>query len=1675
MKKNSNILIQLASTLLFFVLTVLSVIIFLKLFPPKDYEIPAERFKDFNSSAMLTALGTNEISSKFHHITEMGSRSPGQKGHKEFAAFIEQAYNNAGLEVLLQEHYTPFPLCENPAIFLDNKKTDVNLYPLPPNHLQPMVTGTDGLTGELFLIDEKEINSAKTFRDKIALIDYSRPRPAAMGNAINNYAAMGFKAVLISHPEGISELQWKNLNEMNMQIPVNYISAVADENIFDYLGKEITLKLDTEFKNISSTNILGILRAETPNREAIVIPVSYDGFTVLPDLNSGSFNALQTAIQLQVLKGIQEYNKNTFKRDVIFIATAGDMIGRDSQNEVLRTIGRNGEGSFRRKHLLEKQSANNNKLLELEKILESFKNEKFCVDISETEQELSSYNSELKKFFTEQFKYVLRTYVFKQSEILTLAKAEFAKQLVPDLESPEYKRFINAKRHFDEVNELSSYPINKLLLVIKDNKNIFNNFHARMFARIEQLYDYHKDMNKRLEQNIAINDALSSYDNLIVFAPSFAVKDEVENTETISFSGGREIEHDYSAYSMRDIIQDAIFDLSLEEEVNIMFGGKKHGDDIVKNISSLPLHSKFWSKLSYPAFSIVSIGADYDKYSYPIYIDYTKQLNSIEKTLQVFGQTFLSLIYGNGHFEKLKYQTLKDVDGYVYAAGIGTSVVPNFPLENALVTRKLNTQREKIIDNNAGYSSINFFFTNPYGYYSKEMILSLFIGWNYSPEAALFDDNGLIYFYKDEGQIAQRVYKSMNLQNNLDNVNIVLYRGSPVAILDRINPQTLKPYSDAAFISKHGLEGFQNHRRFNRDEGILNFIKPDERFFVEFKSGSAENELVLNTRAFMLGIPPNFVGSKDKDIDGYGYLPLENRILYSVPSEIARSMSFINDRRINLQDKYGMVDEMTESFHEKAIDQLHKSYSNDLPYLVRNHAADQSVTYNTLNHPIIRNSISEAIIGVLWYMGLLVPFIFFFEKLAFGFTDIRKQLLAQSIIFLVVFMLLRLLHPAFQMIRSSFMILLGFVIMLISAGITVILSGKFKENIDALKKTQGHVKGAQVNTMGILITAFMLGLNNMHRRKVRTGLTCSTLILLTFVMICFTSIQSDIVDRLSPLAKANYQGILIKEELFKPIGAGETTALKKKYSENYNINERGMFLGTRSWKTHELLPPEVIINIGDGENARAVELSSGLLLSHAEPLQNKIELLTNNGWFTKEQYENNDPNTIFPIMISDKTAEVLGILPERVDSEEVVVQLNSKKFIVHGIFKSSSLEHLLDLDGDNLLPFDITAMVSPKIYNGHVLAEKEDIRVPASALFIGLNGKFNANIHGSTRIVSVAVDMTNTDFKSAKEDIDNYLEQSGKATYYGLAGIAYFGKRARESSMTGLIDMLIPLFIAALTVLNTMKGSVYERRDEIYVYNAVGIAPKYVFFMFIAEAVVYSVVGALLGYILSQGVGRILMTLGWTGGINMNFTSIATVYASLTITIAVFLSTIYPAKQAMKIAEPADDAGWKVPEPEENIISFDLPFTYNHMERIAVIAFFYKYMINNGEGSSGPFYAGKPVVRISPELDKLDNDSYIPQIEVPIWLKPFDLGVSQQMQIKFATDEDTGEYISSVTLTRLSGTLESWNRLNIRFIKKIRQHFLHWRAVSDEMKQELYDEAKALIINELERGERFNG
>ena len=191
----------------------------------------------------------------------------------------------------------------------------------------------------------------------------------------------------------------------------------------------------------------------------------------------------------------------------------------------------------------------------------------------------------------------------------------------------------------------------------------------------------------------------------------------------------------------------------------------------------------------------------------------------------------------------------------------------------------------------------------------------------------------------------------------------------------------------------------------------------------------------------------------------------------------------------------------------------------------------------------------------------------------------------------------------------------------------------------------------------------------------------------------------------------------------------------------------------------------------------------------------------------------------------------------------------------------------------------------------------------------------------------------------------------------------------------------------------------------------------------------------------------------------MTFASIATIYASLTIVAAVIASTWFPARSAMEIAAPAEDAGWRLPEPDGDVLAFDLPFNFRPQGRLAVLAFFRRFLLDHGEGGAGTFHAGNPEMRVTSHL----GGEYVPMLQCCIWLKPFDLGVSQRLTVSTPPDPRTGLFQARLHLTRISGTRESWVRLNHGFITRLRRQFLHWRAVSPDDRESMFTEARHLL------------
>ena len=143
-------------------------------------------------------------------------------------------------------------------------------------------------------------------------------------------------------------------------------------------------------------------------------------------------------------------------------------------------------------------------------------------------------------------------------------------------------------------------------------------------------------------------------------------------------------------------------------------------------------------------------------------------------------------------------------------------------------------------------------------------------------------------------------------------------------------------------------------------------------------------------------------------------------------------------------------------------------------------------------------------------------------------------------------------------------------------------------------------------------------------------------------------------------------------------------------------------------------------------------------------------------------------------------------------------------------------------------------------------------------------------------------------------------------------------------------------------------------------------------------------------------------------------------------------------------------------------MEFNLPFTFTPHDRVAVVSYFHRWLDANGAGSSGPFYCAPPALDLK-EPGAGGDEDLVPAISSTIWLKPYDLGVSQRMEISLDIDPETGEHIAHIVLERLSGHAAAWQRTVKPFLVALRKQFLNWRATTDAERGEMFVEAKGLL------------
>jgi hypothetical protein len=787
---------------------------------------------------------------------------------------------------------------------------------------------------------------------------------------------------------------------------------------------------------------------------------------------------------------------------------------------------------------------------------------------------------------------------------------------------------------------------------------------------------------------------------------------------------------------------------------------------------------------------------------------------------------------------------------------------------------------------------------------------------------------------------------------------------------------------------------------------------------------------------------------------GLGYkvddFPIIPRTLYHA----ARDSWTLLTPRINNLESHGIYDEKINDLKERGLAALQLSsgsYSKNI-YSQGQRSAAEALAYAARVYVQIEKTQKDVLFGVLFYIALFVPFAFVAERFLFNFNTIYKRILGFIIILLLLISIIYNVHPAFDLAYSPLIVVLAFFIIGLSFLVTLIIFFRFEEEMLLLQRRASHKKTVEISRWKAFVAAFFLGVSNLRRRRIRSILTCTTLIILTFTIMSFTTIKSNQQQvKLRFQDTAPYHGLLLKQanwQSLPPQAAGllaagmtqESTSALRIWLENRN--------------------PEKPMVIPLRKNGIEIEIQGLIGLS---PNETKItgldKILLKGRWFSADDE--------LAIILEQKMAEKLGVKRPGIDK----IELWGTPYTVVGTFAEDRLEQAVDLNGEPLTPviFPNEAVADLTEAEMDALESGDDIRTLESR-YQNISANQTAIVPARTLLANGGEVKSIAVSPSATEQVDKLArrlsDRFSLAIFTGDDDGVWLYNISDTMNYSGVPNILIPLLISVFIVLNTMISSVYERKNEIAVYTSVGLAPSHVGFLFVAESMALAVISVVLGYLVAQISAAFLSETVFWQGITVNYSSMAGVAAMILVLGVVLTSVAYPARVAARIAIPDVNRTFSLPQPVDNKITVTLPFLMKYAEQQSIGGFIYEYFVSHNDVSHGVFSTGPVQVVFScstvSEITELfannrhDQDLHCLHIRSNVWLAPFDFGILQTVDIQFRPAQEGEEFLEiKITLARQAGEAEIWRRINTAFLHEFRKQLLIWRSFDDTAHRDL--------------------
>jgi len=907
----------------------------------------------------------------------------------------------------------------------------------------------------------------------------------------------------------------------------------------------------------------------------------------------------------------------------------------------------------------------------------------------------------------------------------------------------------------------------------------------------------------------------------------------------------------------------------------------------------------------------------------------------------------------------------------------------------------------------------------------------------------VLDENGNMVMATDLGQFGMPNFQVIiNVLHPYENVTVVMAKSYVVELFDvnlpttlntpslpdtrtsyfdwwRQAPAVLQPYEQ---LSKSYPLSYGYY--YNGWEPVaLVWAQPSIRFTVVGYIGMGERAAMTPTLLLTNSTPEN--------TEGYGFSgPAGGKLRVALTAyAVAKDLYYVSYGRYRAFTERHVGSPSADATLSKAEEYLRKAeeafkarrYSEAYAYaLVARAYAYKAYISDVM--PLVNDAARSML-----YMFPLVAFAAFFIEKVFLHSEGVRRIVFMTIVAALLLWLFSMMHPAFTVVSNISLGMIGSLITIILI-ITLIVLGSEGETLrSTIERRVLGVHKAEVSRMDTAITAFSMGSEYIRRRPLRTALMLVTLIAMTVALTSFTSLMPSRVTL--PVSRYGYRstvdGLLLKN------GRGVPPATLS----GDLVNIASIIAGPqyealpRAW----VYPPvdrglmQVAFRVVS-EKGRNGTVAALVGVTSREFKQLYSQFVAGPG------IVQDDGNYA---VISKSLAQNLSVtLGDR-------IYVMGQEFVVAGIVESpDAFDKVVEADGYSSMPAD------PMFFQALAKDIAVSLQAGATPPNLGISRviviPYRRALELNGYVASIAlIPKFNATFESLFSTVKELAYALDVTIWFASGGAPYTASTFTSLAVGGWEMVVTLLVIGALNVAIMVLGNLKERTREIYVLSAVGLSPMGVTVFFVAEILVYVVIGTVLGYLLGYGTTQLMIAAGALPAEHVfNFASAFTVVGTLAIIAASLAAVAYPSYLAARLITPSLERKWRPPtKPRGDLWEIPLPMSVpSEAEARGVLAYLHEYY-----GGAGTVKEGVHVVR---ELAAPDYQAKT--LSMVVALAPLEAGVQQRVEIEAVYDRGANRYVFLARIKRLSGPDRPWVDGNYKFIDDLRKQMLMWTSLPPE-------------------------